>query len=161
MKKNNYRETAVAVIINSKKEVLLALNPRINSIDKKYVDFNTYKFPQGGIEKGETKLDAIIREMKEELGITLNKDYQILQSFPESISYWFKNEEKPDFEIKLFPFLLVLLDDTYKFNCDPEEVSEIKWIDPNKVKNLNLGIRKEAYLKILSLFNLTSNKYHL
>jgi len=150
----NYRQTVIAIIINSKGDILITFNKRINSVSSIYVDSHTYKFPQGGIEEGETRQFALVRELGEELGITANKDYVILQDDSSPVSYWFRNNDKPDFEIRLFPFLIKLLDDDCELICDPDEVSEFKWVKPENVKDLNLGIRKDAYLNILSRFNL-------
>lgn len=35
---------------------------------------NNFSFPKGGVEKNESVLDAAIRECKEEIGITVNKN---------------------------------------------------------------------------------------
>lgn len=48
------------LLINSKKEVLLAHS------------HNDYQFPGGHIEDGETYMDAVIREVREETGIVLS-----------------------------------------------------------------------------------------
>ena len=36
--------------------------------------YGSYGIPKGGIDKGESKLDAAIRETKEEVGITISKN---------------------------------------------------------------------------------------
>lgn len=36
--------------------------------------FNYYKFPGGGIEAGESNIDALVREVKEEAGLNVIKD---------------------------------------------------------------------------------------
>lgn len=71
------------------------------------------------------------------------------------MSYWFRNTDRPDFEIRLFAFLFDVEDvDENLLMLDPVEVSEIKWVKPKEVEKLNLGIRREAYLNILRKFNL-------
>lgn len=52
-----------ALMINSKKEILLA------------EAFSTIQFPGGHLEEGESLKDALKREVLEETGIVLNKDY--------------------------------------------------------------------------------------
>ncbi len=65
--------SAGGVVIKDKKEVLLIKNPS-----------NIWTFPKGHIEKGETKEEAAIREVKEETNI----DAEIVDYLGE-ISYFF------------------------------------------------------------------------
>lgn len=65
--------SAGGVVIKDKKEVLLIKNPS-----------NIWTFPKGHIEKGETKEEAAIREVKEETNI----DAEIVTYLGE-ISYFF------------------------------------------------------------------------
>lgn len=51
-----------ALMINSKNEILLGLA------------YNEYQFPGGHLEKNEKPEDGMIREIKEETGIDVNKD---------------------------------------------------------------------------------------
>ncbi len=52
----NYRDTALGIIINDKNEILICLSDR---------DHYKWKFPQGGIEKNETKVEGVVREINE------------------------------------------------------------------------------------------------
>jgi 8-oxo-dGTP diphosphatase len=74
-KKPSFRRefSAGGVVIKDKKEVLLIKNPS-----------NIWTFPKGHIEKGETKEQAAIREVKEETNI----DAEIVDYLGE-ISYFF------------------------------------------------------------------------
>ena len=56
-----------AVILNSKKECLVT--SRNNKISLK----NYFEFPGGKLEKNEGFEDALVRELKEELGITVDR----------------------------------------------------------------------------------------
>ncbi|MBT6773881.1 NUDIX domain-containing protein [Candidatus Woesearchaeota archaeon] len=150
----DYRNTALAIFRREDGKILIALNPRTNSLDKTFVDKNTYKFPQGGIDGNEEPLVALKREMHEELGLELEDDWNIKQ-LEKHISYWFRNENKPDFEIRLHAFLINVKNlDEKLLKVDPEEVAEVKWVDPKEVDNLELGIRHHAYLTILRQFEL-------
>ena len=57
----NYREAVRAVIIKKNKILM------VHSINK------DYKFPGGGIKKGENKIEALEREVEEETGYVCNK----------------------------------------------------------------------------------------
>ena len=50
-----------------------------------------WDFPKGHIEQGETDIDAISREVKEETGI---KDIEIVKNFKERIQYFYKMNNK-------------------------------------------------------------------
>ncbi len=150
----DYRNSVVGIIKRKDGKVLITFNKRINSVDKNNIDQNSYKFPQGGIDSNEKPEHAIIRELKEELGFDF-RNTLITSKLNDYISYWFKNTDKPDFEIRLFAFLFELEDlNENLLKLDPFEVSEIKWVDPNDIKHLNLNIRHDAYLSILRRFKL-------
>jgi 8-oxo-dGTP pyrophosphatase MutT (NUDIX family) len=53
-------------------------------------DAGHWDFPKGGIEEGESELDAVIREVREETGIT---DLKLIEGFRQTISYQFKSTE--------------------------------------------------------------------
>lgn len=153
IEKKDYRRTALALLMNNNGELLIALNPRVNSTDSKNIDKDTYKFPQGGIEIGENPLQALTREIQEELGLDIsNYETQQLQDY---VSYWFINSDKPDYEIRLHPFLVKVKNlDINTLKVDEEEIAELKWIKPEDVEYLDLGIRHQAYLSIMRRFNL-------
>lgn len=56
-------QVAVGVLINSKEEFLLTTRP----VGKAYAGY--WEFPGGKVEKGETVEDALVRELKEEIGV--------------------------------------------------------------------------------------------
>ncbi len=153
IEKKDYRRTALALLMNNKGELLIALNPRLNSTDSKNIDKDTYKFPQGGIEIGENPYQALQREMQEELSLDIiNYEIKQLQDY---ISYWFINSDKADYEIRLHPFIIKVGDlDINTLNVDKEEIAELKWVAPKDVEYLDLGIRHQAYLSIMRRFNL-------
>jgi 8-oxo-dGTP pyrophosphatase MutT (NUDIX family) len=53
-------------------------------------DAGHWDFPKGGIEEGESELDAVIREVREETGIA---DLKLVEGFRQTISYQFKSTE--------------------------------------------------------------------
>ncbi len=58
----SYRKNVVGVIINLEKDKILILNRKKNLTE--------WQFPQGGIEDNETAEKAVLREMKEETGLS-------------------------------------------------------------------------------------------
>ncbi|MDA3932359.1 MAG: NUDIX domain-containing protein [Tenericutes bacterium] len=58
--KKLYRQASRAIIIRD--SLILMVYSKVNK---------DYKFPGGGIEKGETKIDAVVREVLEEVGRTI------------------------------------------------------------------------------------------
>ncbi len=53
-------------------------------------DAGHWDFPKGGIEEGESEIDAVIREVREETGIT---DLKLIEGFQQTISYQFRSSE--------------------------------------------------------------------
>ncbi len=150
----DYRNSVVGIIKRKDGKVLITFNKRINSVDKNNLEQNSYKFPQGGINSNESSEDAIIRELQEELGFDFS-GISMTTKLDDYVSYWFKNTEKQDFEIRLFAFLFEVDDlNVNLLKLDPIEVSEIKWVNPKDIKYLPLSIRHDAYLSILRRFDL-------
>jgi len=57
---DGYRANVGIVITNEKKQILLAKRFRQDA----------WQLPQGGIDKNETELDALYRELQEEVGLS-------------------------------------------------------------------------------------------
>ena len=71
-----YKKSAVAIFVNSKKQILLHLRD-----DKPEILCPGYwAFVGGGVEDGETELEGIRREVKEEIGLLID-NFQYLDKF--------------------------------------------------------------------------------
>ncbi len=79
--KKRYRPNVAAVILSSKYpdkcEFFIAQRSDIK---------NAWQFPQGGIDEGETPVEALHRELLEEIG---SDEVELLGEYPEWISYDF------------------------------------------------------------------------
>ncbi len=77
----SYRPNVAAIVLSSdyplKCQFLLGLRNDISG---------AWQFPQGGIDKGESPKQALLRELKEEIG---TNNVEIIASHPEWISYDF------------------------------------------------------------------------
>jgi len=84
----NSLQVVCAIITNSKNEILACQRNSMTSLPGKW------EFPGGKIETNESKKSAIIREIKEELGVTIEverEDSPVLYQYP-------------SFHISLYPF---------------------------------------------------------
>jgi len=147
------RDSIVAILKNKEGKILIGFSERINSGNAKVIDTKSWKFPQGGMDDGETTFETLKRELQDELGFVLQKGDMIL-NLDESVPYYFRDENDfPNFEVKLHPFL-INYEGNGDFNFDKEEFTDMRWILPEEIYNLNLKIRKDAYIVILKKFNL-------
>lgn len=71
MDEKDYNPNGRAFVRTSSRAIIIK-NNKIYMIHS--LTYNYYTFPGGGIEKDETKIDALIREIKEEAGLIVIKD---------------------------------------------------------------------------------------
>ena len=109
----------VAAIIYFKDEILCVQRPvsKLSYISEKF------EFPGGKIEKGESKIDALKREIIEELNITLN-----IKSFFMTVLH-----EYPDFELTMHSYLCEVNTKEIILN---EHIS-LEWLNVRDLKNLD------------------------
>jgi len=86
-----------------------------------YTDY-TYEFPGGKIEPRESKEEALIREIQEELNIILD-NYEFFQQ----VSYTY-----PDFSVTLYFFISYLKSPDF---IRKEHINHL-WLSPDVLKNL-------------------------
>lgn len=124
------RKEIVALILENKGKFLV--EKRKNS---KLITPGAIIFPAGHVEANETKQQAIIREMKEELGITIHKPKIVFEGDfdceEKQRIYWYKCEY-------------------YEGKIQNNEAEELLWIDTSESNKLTHQISKDAlnaYLK--------------
>ena len=133
---NEYSMSAFIWIVNSKDELLVQLR---SSLEDKP---NTYGITGGAVNSGETSLEASIREIKEELGLDINKNQLI----------YIASERR---KRKFFEYYLLQLDiDINDLVLQKEEVEKVEWIsiedyEKNISDALNFQLFKNIYLNIL------------
>lgn len=128
-----YRQGAIGLIINKKGEVLIA---QLSN----YRD-NEWRFPGGGIDKGEEPSKALLRELHEELGseefeIVAESKYKAKFDWPEQIIR--KRYEKSG-ELyrgqEQIHFLVNFKGDDSNFSLEPSEVRVVKWVGLDEISN--------------------------
>jgi 8-oxo-dGTP diphosphatase len=127
---NHHRlDVACAVILRQDQKILAARRPRGKHLAGKW------EFPGGKIEPGETSGDALIREIREELGT----DILLLQALPLCV------HDYPDFHIRLHPWLCRLAGAAEPV---PNEHEAVTWLSAEALHTLDWA---EADLPILEI----------
>lgn len=99
-----------------------------------YTDY-TYEFPGGKIEPGESKEEALVREIGEELDISLDN-----YTFYDQISYTY-----PDFSVTLYFFLCHLQSPEF---TRKEHINH-QWLQPDQLKTLTWAAADAALISRL------------
>ena len=147
--KDLYRPNVAMIIVSNnypeKKEIFIAQRNDLTDI---------WQFPQGGIDEGEDVVEALFREMKEEIGTNKAK---IIGEYPEWISY--------DFPLKIAktmkPYMgqtqryyLVKLKKSAEINLQTKhpEFIDYKFVDLEEITNLTAHFKKDVYEKVITYF---------
>jgi putative (di)nucleoside polyphosphate hydrolase len=148
MEEKKYRPNVAAVVVSSKYpekcEVFVA---KRNDIP------DAWQFPQGGIDKGESPKEALLRELEEEIG---TNQVEIVAKYSGWITYDFPaNVSMHPFSGQKQQYFLVRLKRGAKINIkdvEHPEFSEFKFVDTNLVLEETSHFKRPIYKKILSYF---------
>lgn len=113
-KEGKYHKEVAIILLNNKGELLLQKRASTKEIEP-----NKWAWHGGHVIAGETSMEAIIRETKEELGITLSENQiELLAEL--------KRDKLPNrqYTIAYYSVCNLSVDD---FNIQKEELSEVKW----------------------------------
>jgi putative (di)nucleoside polyphosphate hydrolase len=122
-----YRANVGIVITNDKQQVLLAKRSKQDA----------WQLPQGGIDFGESELDALFRELNEEIGLSA-EHVSVLAKTPKWLrydlpDYHIKRQQKPMYiGQKQVWFLLRLVSDENNIKLDTHaqvEFDDWAWVD--------------------------------
>jgi 8-oxo-dGTP diphosphatase len=111
-----------AVLINSEGKILLAQRPEGKSLAGKW------EFAGGKIEDGETPESALVRELKEELGIDVCQE--------DLENFWFLSHPYPEFDFHLL--MPVYICRKWQGTPQPLEHSALCWSYPDKMYELDM-----------------------
>ncbi len=122
-KEGKYHKEVALILLNNKSEILLQKRASTKEIEP-----NKWAWHGGHVIAGETSIEAIIRETKEELGIILSEnDLKLLVEI--------KRDNLPNrqYTTAYYSICNLSIDD---FEIQKEELSEIKWFDFRKFKDM-------------------------
>ena len=153
-----YRPNVGIVIFNSDKKIWIG--KRIGNNTKE-----GWQLPQGGIDYQEVPLDAAIREVYEETGITTIKNIS-------SIDNWIKYNLPLDIaknkwggkyigqKQKWYLFYFYGDENEINININKQpEFSKWKWADEQYIRDNVTNFRKDVYKKVFQSFSKVIKKY--
>lgn len=154
---DEYRHNAGIVVFNRSGKVLLC---------KRNDVANSWQFPQGGIEEGETPLKAALRELKEETSLVHVKP---LSTLSEPVRYRFPPKILASMQARGFTnvgqeiyWSLCFFDGDdaeINLNTAEPEFSAFRWTTLDKACELIVDFKKEAYVKARTSFQKLIEEY--
>ena len=145
-----YRKGVGILIINDQKNIFVG-----QRFDK---DKSAWQMPQGGIDRGESSIIALKRELAEETGI--NKNYKIIRCSNKKYRYdlpyylqkklWkgkYKGQEQTWFLLQFKG-----KDSEINIKTEKPEFKKWKWISKDKLLKIIVPFKKKLYLSVLNEF---------
>ena len=120
---------------------------KILVIDRKKKDWPGLTLPGGHVEKDEDLNKSIIREVKEETGLTIRKP--VLCGIEE-----FKTKKEDRY------FMFFYKTNKFKGKIRSSKEGEVFWIDRNELKNHKLSLDLERIIKVIESEDLSEIIYY-
>jgi len=145
--RDGYRANVGIVITNEKKQILLA---------KRYKQ-DAWQLPQGGIDRGETELEALYRELEEEVGLGPDQ-VELIAKTPKWLRYdlpmkHVRRKQKPlCVGQKQVWFLVKLASNDTEISLNNHskiEFDDWKWVDYWEPIDRVINFKKEVYEDML------------
>lgn len=113
-----------------------------------------WQFPQGGIDKGETPKEALLRELEEEIG---TRHVEIVAEHPDWLSYDFPDHiarRMQPFSGQIQRYFLVrLIDETYvNLRTSHPEFVRYRFVTLDELFNCTAHFKKPIYEKVVGYF---------
>ncbi len=149
MAKKRYRPNVAAIILskNYPKKVEFFIAARSDFED-------SWQFPQGGIDKGESPKEALFRELKEEIG---TDKIEIIAEYPEWVSYDFPKtiaKKMYPYDGQTQKYFLVKLKPEAKIDLDTKEpeFSKYKFVSYEDLFSYVTFFKRPVYKQVLEYF---------
>lgn len=149
-----YRLNVGIVVFNREGKVLLC---RRKSAKGK----NSWQFPQGGVEKGESFLAAGFRELKEETSVSSVRFVSEIKKFlyydfPDNVYRKMQNSEKGLYAGQKQHWLLFYFygnDSEINLKTEAPEFSKYEWVDIKESIDRVWFAKKHVYIKVFEAFS--------
>lgn len=128
-----YRQGAIGLVFNSENQILIAQMLPYKE--------DQWRFPGGGIDKGEKPADALIREFSEEMGsdkfevIGESKYKAKFDWNDESITLRYKQKGELFRGQEQHQFIVKFKGKKEELSPDPKELKQIKWVEISELPN--------------------------
>ena len=151
----HYRLNAGIVVFNKARKVLLC---RRNDVK------DSWQFPQGGIDKGETPKEAAVRELREETSVVSVK---FIEALPQPLKYDFPDNIKQRHPERHYDgqeqywhlFLFEGNDDEINLKTEEPEFRSYEWVDIMTAPKKVVDFKKKIYDVVAKEFALSIKKY--
>jgi len=118
---------------------------------------DAWQMPQGGLDDGENTIEALWREMYEEIGTT---DADIVSRARQWLTYDFPTDLAPKLwggrfagQTQLWYLLRFTgTDHDIKLNVHDAEFSTVKWVPPAALPNMVIAFKRDLYYAVLREF---------
>lgn len=129
-------DVAVGVVFNQKEQILISQR----AVEGPYP--NLWELPGGKVEQGEAPATALVRELKEELGIVCTE-----------IMPWLEHSHQyPDCHVNLMVFFVTAY--TGVPQCQ-ESQQGLRWVDRNALSDFNFPEGNAPFIELLKLSTLS------
>lgn len=118
---------------------IIKYEDKILTTRRGYGEFiNMWEFPGGKMESGETREEALHREIKEELEVNISIDKFLLTT----------EYDYPNFHLTMHCYICTIINGTIKLN----DHNDAKWVNKNELDNLDWLPADEDIIKLLKQY---------
>ncbi len=136
-----YRKNVAAFVLNDKGQILAC---------RRADQYHSWQLPQGGVDQGESLEQAVLRELKEEIG---TDDVEIIDVLPQAIRYdWPPHVHRHGFCGQEQHYFLVRLKNSARITLEKDQTAEFDqtaWVGRREFLARLDGFKTSAYTDAL------------